>query len=167
MRTPEQEARVTPIEADAPSLSTLRHRAEAADRADAPEAWEIFWTRYEAECARRDVLRKLNAACARALGERVGRLPGVHVLAAEADDFGRAELRLSIGGWFAWTRPIEMADERGYKRLRDAVAAHRRRDWARSRRWLSHEAPPRSTVKWDGVERVRFARDHYGRETWR
>ena len=149
------------------NLATLRERAEHAPKGEAPAAWEAYHARCRAEGARRDKLRTLHTAAARALGERLGRLPGVVIEEAEADDFGRAELRLTINGARRWTRPVRLDEERGYARLRDAIAAVRRRDGRRAWNWLSNHAPARSWCRWDGIEKLRFARNEYGFEQWR
>lgn len=98
---------------------------------------------------------------------RVARLPGVVVEAAEADDFGHVELKLTIGGRRYWTRIVKLDDKRGYARVRDGIAACRRDDWDRARNWLIHTAPPRIEVRWNRTEQILFACNEYGWNTWR
>lgn len=151
---------------ETPNLATLRDQAERAAPADKEAAWAAYRNKHRAEEARRDKLRLLHAAAARGLGERIGRLPGIVVEAAEADDFGRAELQVTVDGERRWTRLVDLDGSVGYSRLRDAFAAHRRGDWCRANRWLAREPPPRTEVQWYGIDQVRFARNEYGRDIW-
>ncbi len=147
-----------------PSLADLAARANGEN---SPAAWADYRARVAAMTALRDKLRVLHAAGATALGARLGRLPGVVVESSRADDFGMAELRILIRGKRLWTRPVRLGDARSYARLRDAIAAHRRKDWDRARNWLSPDAPPCRSVWWGGIEQIRLGESEYGRAWWR
>jgi hypothetical protein len=145
---------------EAPNLATLRDTAEKAPASQKQVAWAAYWAKHAAEVARRDALRAVYSTAARALGARIGRLPGVVVESAEADDWGRAELCLLVDGLVPgrryWTRAVSLHDRRGYQVLRDAIAAARRKDWRRAYRWLKITQPQRRTSRCGGVEQVFF-----------
>jgi hypothetical protein len=154
---------------DSRSLAEIRSAAEDATNAkrpDAPNLWKAFHEKRREMEQTRALLREINAAAAAELGERVGKIAGVIVEYAEADDFGMIELRITVDGKRFWTRLVQNP-AKGYKALRDAVAAHRRNDYERERNWLSSTEVGRRVVRWYGIDQVVFGENEYGTQRWR
>jgi hypothetical protein len=148
-------------------IFALKHAAKEAPKEDAPALWAKYHQRVRAEEARRDRLRVLNTAAANALGARLMTLRDVGVESTLIDDFGRVSFELVIRGRKLWTRPVELTDQRGYSKLRDAIAAERRKDWSSARSYLTAFTLESSYVNWNGFEQIRLDRNRYGSSHWR
>lgn len=147
------------------SLRELRDEAlSARGTALAADLWAAYHKKLTELEEQRDALRAVNGERAKEFGERVGRLRGVTIESAGADDFGHLALCLIVDGTHFWTRPVKDA-EKGYKAIRDAISAFRRKDH-RHRNWLSREGLWRRTVTWDGYDQVRFGENEHGSRQW-
>ncbi len=148
-------------------LHAEARQASAAKSPEAPALWKAYWAKREAMMALRDAARESNGLIAADFAARIGKIRGVTVESAEVDDFARIELRMVVDGRRFWTRPVSAGNlDKGYKLLRDAVAALRRDDYTRWRRWLSTEAVWRRVATWDGYDQVRFGENEYGAKWW-
>lgn len=148
-------------------LWQLYHSANEAPKAEAPAAWAAYHALHQAEEARRDRSRVLYEAGANAFMARVERIHGVTVEKARYDDFGRVSLTILIDGARYWTRPSRLADEKAFARVRDAVAAVRRKDWRSARRQLAMHELHHSIVQWDRIDQVMLDRNEYSQSHWR
>jgi hypothetical protein len=157
----------TNMTTEAESIFGLKHAAQAASKEEAPALWERYRARVRAEEARRDTLRKVYDAAAEGFSARMGRLDGIVVDEANTDDFGRVVVRFQMLGSTYWTRPINLNDDKSYKRIRDAISAAKRGGWRVAYRQLDYEPILGTFVTWNGYEQFRLGRNRYGYEKWR
>ena len=153
---------------DLRTAAALRSEAMEARREgrDAAPLWKAYHARRSLEEQARDVARGANAVHAAAFGARIGKIRGVVFDVAEVDDFGGIELQIVIDGKRWWTRPVKVSEvETGYRRLRDAISALRRKD-RMAYNWLDYEAVWRRRVEWYGYEQVEFGVNEYGTRKW-